>query len=66
MEPLDSEMFETGNDRRKAYRNAMTIKSNVLKLIHIFRRDDMHMKLTREFRDVVNRPQQNEILNFYQ
>ena len=64
MEPLNSEMFENGNDRREAYKNAMTIKSNVLKLVHFFRRDDMQTKLMREFRDVANRLQQNEIQNF--
>ena len=41
MEPLNSEMFETGQNKRDAYRNAMQIKSNILKLVRIFRRDDM-------------------------
>mmetsp|Transcript_22825 Transcript_22825/g.28296 ORF Transcript_22825/g.28296 Transcript_22825/m.28296 type:complete len:184 (+) Transcript_22825:23-574(+) len=64
MEPLDSDMFESGHDRRAAYRNAHQIKSNILKLVHIFRRDDMQAKLSREFRDLANKPTNNEIANF--
>ena len=66
MEPLDSEEFENTQARNEAYRNANKIKSNILKLVHIFRRDDMLAKLQREFREVINRPQQNEIASFYQ
>jgi len=64
MEPLDSEMFESGHDRRAAQRNAAAIKSNILKLVHHFRRDDMQAKLHREFRDLANKPSSNEITNF--
>ena len=64
MEPLDSEMFESGHDRRAAQRNAATIKSNILKLVHHFRREDMQNKLHREFRDLANKPSNNEISGF--
>ena len=37
----------------------MQIKSNILKLVRIFRRDDMQAKLARDYKDV--RPTQNEI-----
>ena len=45
MEPLDSEMFDTPADKREAYRNAQRIRSNVMKLVHAFKRDDMQAKL---------------------
>ena len=66
MDDLDQDAgnWESGQQRREAIKNAGAIKSNLLKLVHIFRRDDMQTKLTREFRDTVNRPQQNEINNF--
>ncbi len=54
-------MFATLAARHAAIKNAQNIKSNILKLIHIFRRDDMQVKLNREFRDTINRPQPNEI-----
>ena len=56
MEPLDSDLFE-GPARREAIRNSQRIQSNILKLVHVFRRDDMQTKLQKEFRDVFNRPQ---------
>ena len=66
MEPLysDSDLFENKNERNAARRNAQTIKSNILKLVHHFRRDDMQAKLHREFRDLANKPSNNEITNF--
>ena len=64
MERLDSDLFDTKFQKNEAIRNAKTIQSNILKLIHIFRRDDMQAKLTREFRDTINRPQTNEIQGF--
>ncbi len=54
-------MFTNNASRHAAIENAQNIKSNILKLIHIFRRDDMQAKLNREFRDTINRPQPNEI-----
>ena len=66
MEPLysDSDLFENKNERNAARRNAQTIKSNILKLVHHFHRDDMQAKLHREFRDLANKPSNNEITNF--
>ena len=64
MEPLDSDMFESPAQKRDAYRNAQRIRANVMKLVHAFKRDDMQIKLQREFRDVYNRPQQNELSSF--
>ena len=66
MEPLyaDTDMFENKNERNAARRNAQNIKSNILKLVHHFRRDDMQAKMHREFRDLANKPSNNEITNF--
>lgn len=64
MEPVDSEQFETPGQKRDAYRNAQLIKTNVQRLVRIFRREDMQQKLIREFRDVVSRPSGNEIINY--
>ena len=64
MEPLDSELFETVHQRHDAIRNAQQIKSNILKLVRKFRRDDLLAKLQKDYREVINRPQQNDIGNF--
>ena len=64
MEPLDSEIFETVHQRHDAIRNAQQIKVNILKLVRKFRRDDLLAKLMKEYRDIINRPQQNEIASF--
>jgi hypothetical protein len=64
MEPEDTEMFETPQQKREAKRNAQQIKSNILKLVRIFRQDDMQAKLNREHREVISRPQGNEVFNY--
>jgi len=46
----DVSEFEGIIQCNEAKRNAQTIRSNIMKLIHIFRREDMQLKLTREFR----------------
>lgn len=59
MEPLDSDNFENAMQRNDAIRNANAIRSNILKLVRVFRRDDMQSKLNKDFRDV--KPQNSEI-----
>ena len=58
MEPLDGE-FETIVQRNDAKRNATAMKGNILKLVNIFKREDMRAKLIKEFR-----PSPNDIANF--
>ena len=64
MEPLNGEVdtFENVLQRNEAIRNANAIRSNILKLVRIFRRDDMQSKLNKDFRDV--KPQNSEIDKF--
>lgn len=55
----DVSEFEGIIQCNEAKRNAQTIRSNIMKLIHIFKREDMQLKLQREFR-----PAANDIANF--
>ena len=64
MEPLDSEAFETKQARNDAIRNANRIKANILRLVRTFRREDMQVKMQRDFRDI--RPQNSDIERFNQ
>ena len=66
MEPLDREdhAFETTADRNNAIRNAQKIKSNTLKLIKVFRKDEWLVKLTKEFKEIYTRQSGNEISAF--
>ena len=64
MEPLDSEIFETKQAKNDAVRNANKIKANILKLVRTFRREDMQVKMQRDFRDI--RPQNTDIERFNQ
>ena len=59
MEPLDGD-FETKQARNAAKTNAMTMKSNIMKLIHKFRSEALQQKLYRE----LQRPQPNDITTF--
>jgi hypothetical protein len=63
MENLESVMdnaFEGRKDlKNEAIRNAKQMRSNIMKLIHIFRDEAMQNKLQREFR-----PAANEISSF--
>lgn len=59
MEPLDSDQF-TGELRSAARKNALSIKSNIQKMVRIFSRRDMRDKLVKEFGVFKN----NEIANF--
>ena len=63
MENLESVMdnaFEGRKDlKNEAIRNAKQMRSNIMKLIHIFKNEPMQNKLQREFR-----PVPNEIANF--
>ena len=49
MEPLDGE-FDTKAAKNKAKRNAIQMKSNIMKLVQIFKDEQLQNKLTREFR----------------
>ena len=65
MEPLDKEddhAFESKAERNAAIRNAQKIKSNILKLIKVFRKDEWLVKLNKEFKDT--RQSNNEISSF--
>ena len=65
MADLETEnVFESIAQKNEAKRNAQQIQSNILKLIRIFRRDDMYAKLQREFRDHMSRLGQNDIAGF--
>ena len=66
MEPLDREdhTFETTADRNNAIRNAQKIKNNILKLVRVFRKDEMLVKLTKEFKEIYTRQSSNEISAF--
>lgn len=59
MEPLDGENFENIMQRNEAIRNANAVRSNILKLVRTFRRDDMQSKLNKDYRDV--KPSNSEI-----
>ena len=59
-----SDGFETKQARNEAIRNANRIKANILKLVRTFRREDMQIKMQRDFRDI--RPQNSEIERFNQ
>ena len=62
MADLNDDAWESVQAQNDAIRNAQRIKSNILKLVHIFRREDMQAKLAREFKEV--RPSQSEIEKF--
>lgn len=65
LEPLDGDNQNlTAVQRNNARRNAMQIESNIMKLIRIFKREDLQAKLKREFKDVINRPGGSDIANF--
>lgn len=64
LEPHDSENWETAARKRACYRNLQLIRTNMQRLVRIFRRPEMYAKLSREFRDIVQRPSGNEISNF--
>ena len=49
MEPLDGD-FETKQARNAAKNNAMMMKSNIMKLVQIFKDEQLQNKLLREFR----------------
>jgi len=60
MENLMDGDFEGRKDlKNEAIRNAKSMRSNIMKLIHIFKNEAMQNKLQREFR-----PVPNEIANF--
>jgi len=49
MEPLENE-FESKAAKNKAKRNAVQMKSNIMKLVQIFKDEQLQNKLQREFR----------------
>lgn len=57
MEPLDSDMWDSVMDRRRARSNANEIKNNIQKLVRTFRRPEMFDKLKKMCRQSFNRPQ---------
>lgn len=58
MEPLENE-FESKAAKNKAKRNAVQMKSNIMKLVQIFKDEQLQNKLQREFR-----PAQSDIAHF--
>lgn len=52
MEPFESEQFDA-SQKIEARRNASAIKSQIQKLVRIFRRDDMRARLLKEFKDII-------------
>lgn len=63
MEPLDSDMWDSAMDRRRARGNANEIKNNIQKLVRVFRRPELFDKLKKMCRQSFNRPQ-SEIIQF--
>lgn len=59
MEPLEGD-FETKAAKNKAKRNAIQMKSNIMKLVQIFKDEQLQNKLIREFRPA----QGGDISNF--
>jgi hypothetical protein len=60
MEPLDGD-FETKAAKNKAKRNAIQMKSNIMKLVQHFKDEQLQNKLIREFRPA----QGGDIANFH-
>ena len=64
MADLETNEFEDPHTKRMAIKNAAAIKSNIMKLVKHFRRDDLQAKLSREFRDATGNRNVNEIGTF--
>jgi len=45
MEPLDGDNFDGAVAKNKAKRNAIQMKSNIMKLVHIFKDEQLRNKL---------------------
>ena len=50
MEPLDGDFDNSKAAKNKAKRNAIQMKSNIMKLVQIFKDEQLQNKLQREFR----------------
>ena len=50
MEPLDGDGYDTKAAKNKAKRNAIQMKANIMKLVQIFKDEQLQNKLLREFR----------------